>query len=60
MKTEVFFRIVIKPFVLSDKQSDEVQSATEYRTRKEAKAEAESAAFSPDDYKIVRCERKVL
>ena len=60
MKTEVFFRIVINPFVLNEKQSEPVQSTTEYKTRKDAKADAEAAAFAPDEYKIVRCERKVI
>lgn len=59
-KTEVFFRIVINPFVLSETQSDPVQSETEYKSHKEAKQEAEDAAFAPNEYKIVRCERKVI
>jgi hypothetical protein len=60
MKTEVFFRIVVNPFVLSETQSEQVESTTEYKTRKDAKADAEAAAFAPDEYKIVRCERKVI
>lgn len=60
MKTEVFFRIVVNPFVLSETQSEKVESTTEYKTRKEAKADAEAAAFAPNEYKIVRCERKVI
>ena len=59
-KTEVFFRIVINPFVLSETQSEPVKSATEYKTLKEAKSDAEAAAFAPNEYKIVRCERKVI
>ena len=59
-KIEVFFRIVINPFILAETQCNEVQSVTEYKTRKEAKADAEAAAFAPDEYKIVRCERKVI
>lgn len=53
-KKEVFFRIK----VLVD--GEWLQSKTEYRSHKEAKQEAEAALYAPDEYKIVRCERKVI
>jgi hypothetical protein len=59
-KKEVFFRVVINPFVLHEAQSEPFQSVTEYKTRKEAKADAEAAAFAPNEYKIVICERVVI
>lgn len=57
---EVFFRVLWRPFGETD--GEWIQSRTEYKTRKEAKAkaDAEAAGFAPDEYKIVRCERKVI
>lgn len=59
-KTEVFFRIAVNPFVLSETQDEPIQSTTEYKTRKDAEADAEEAAFAPNEYKIIRCEREIL
>ena len=54
MKTEVFFRVK----VLED--GVWYESKNTYRSHKEAKQEAEAALYAPDEYKIVRCERKVI
>ena len=59
-KTEVFFRIVFNPFVFGENQTEELKSTIEFKSHKEAKREAESAGFAPNEYKIIRCERKVI
>ena len=57
-KTEVFFRVLWRPFGETD--GEWLQSKTEYKTHKEAKEDAKAAVYAPNEYKIVRCERKVI
>ena len=53
-KTEVFFRIKVMVDCMW------FESKTTYKTYEEAKQEAEAALYAPNEYKIVRCERKVI
>lgn len=57
-KTEVFFRVLWRPF--GETAGEWIQSRTEYKTHKEAKAAALAAGFAPNEYKIVRCGRTIL
>lgn len=57
-KTETFFRVLWRPFY--ETEGEWLQSRTEYKTRKEAKADVEAAGFAPNEYKIVRCERTII